>query len=135
MSHCCNLFAIIIFIPINRIIWLIQTRFFGHVCQKFSLRLLFSFCLLFASFSLPLLIKALLIKKACRKKLLIKRTIKILFKKFDIHVSNFIKINNYTEFLIFCIENLNYIGKIQKSNVKSNYLEPQSSSIEKHVFL
>ena len=76
--------------------------------------------------------KALLMKKACRKKLLIKRTI---FKKFDIHVSNFIKINNYTEFLIFCIENLNYIGKIQKSNVKSNYLEPQSSSIEKHVFL
>ena len=60
-------FFIIIFIAFNHIISLTQKNlFFGHVCQKFSLRILLSFCLIFANFSLALLIKVLLIKKNVR---------------------------------------------------------------------
>ena len=45
------------FITIKDIIWLTRTNlFFGHVCQKFNLRMLLSFCLFFANFSLVLLI-------------------------------------------------------------------------------
>ena len=54
MSYLCNLFAIIIFIFIttDHMIRLIQTNllFLGYVCQKFSLRLLLSFCLIFCEF-------------------------------------------------------------------------------------
>ena len=53
MSCLCNLFAIVIFIfiTVNQIISLIQTNLlFGHVCQKFSLRVLLSFCLIFYQF-------------------------------------------------------------------------------------
>ena len=50
---------------INHIISLIQTSlFFGHVFQKFGVRVLLSFCVIFPSISLTLLIKVLLIKKA-----------------------------------------------------------------------
>ena len=49
---------------INHIILLIQTiLFFGHVLQKFGIRVLLSFCVIFPSISLTLLIKVLLIKK------------------------------------------------------------------------
>ena len=58
-------FAIIIFITINQIISVILAcLFFGHVCQKFNLRVLLRFYLN-ANFSLALLIKVLPIKKAC----------------------------------------------------------------------
>ena len=44
-------FFIIIFITINYIISLRQKNvFFGHVCQKFSFRVLLSFCLIFCQF-------------------------------------------------------------------------------------
>ena len=58
-------FIIFIFITINHIISLKQKTFFtGHVSLKFSLRLLLSFFLIFfASFSLVLLLKVLVIKK------------------------------------------------------------------------
>ena len=56
---------IFIFIAINHIISLKQTNlYFGHVRQKFSLRVLLSFCLIFVNFSLVLLIKVLLFKKS-----------------------------------------------------------------------
>ena len=56
---------IFIFIAINHIISLKQTNlYFGHVRQKFSLRVLLSFCSIFVNFSLVLLIKVLLFKKS-----------------------------------------------------------------------
>ena len=46
-----NYFAIIIFVTINHITSLKQKNlFFGNVCQKFSLRVLLSFCLNFCQF-------------------------------------------------------------------------------------
>ena len=58
---------IFIFITINHIISLIQTNLFlGHVCGKFNLMVLLSFCLFFPILSLALLIKVLLIKKAIK---------------------------------------------------------------------
>ena len=53
-------FIIFTFITINHIISLTQeSLFIGHVCQKLSLRVLLSFCLIFASFNLALVLKAL----------------------------------------------------------------------------
>ena len=57
------------FITIKDIIWLTRTNlFFGHVCQKFNLRMLLSFCLFFANFSLVLLISVAYRKKRVYKK-------------------------------------------------------------------
>ena len=57
------------FITIKDIIWLTRTNlFFGHVCQKFNLRMLLSFCLFFANFSLVLLISVAFRKKRVYKK-------------------------------------------------------------------
>ena len=59
-------FAIIIFIFIstNHIISLIQTNLFvGHVCQKFSLRVLLSFCLIFCQFQPGIAYKSVAYKK------------------------------------------------------------------------
>ena len=54
-----------IFITINHIISLKQINlFFGHFCQKYNLRVLISFCLLFSNFSLLLFTKVLIIKKS-----------------------------------------------------------------------
>ena len=61
-----NYFAIIIFIfvTINHIISLIHTNlFFGHVCQKFSLRVLFSFCLNFCQCQASVAYKSVAYKK------------------------------------------------------------------------
>ena len=60
----CFPIIIFIFLSINHIISLIQTTLFvGHVCQKFSLRVLLSFGLIFCQF-LP---KVLFIKKVCNQ--------------------------------------------------------------------
>ena len=57
------------FITIKDKIWLTRTNlFFGHVCQKFNLRMLLSFCLFFANFSLVLLISVAYRKKRVYKK-------------------------------------------------------------------
>ena len=61
-------FAIIIFIliTINHIISLKQVNsFFGYVCQKFSLRMLLSFCLIFSQFQPDVPYKSVAYKKAC----------------------------------------------------------------------
>ena len=67
MSYLCNLFVIIIFIyvTINHITSLIQTNlFFEHVCQKFSLRVLLSFCLIFIQFQSGVAYKSVAYKKS-----------------------------------------------------------------------
>ena len=73
MSYLCNLFAIIIFIfiTINHTISLMQTNlFFRHVCQKFSLRVLLSFCLIFCKFQPGVAYKSVAYKKkACTNNL------------------------------------------------------------------
>ena len=93
MSYLCDLFFFFfsIFIMINRIMSWIQTHLFfclffrvipfifgclrgGRMWiifkkQMFSLRVLLSICLNFANFSQALLVKVLLIKKACNRKL------------------------------------------------------------------
>ena len=59
-------FAIIIFlfITINHIISLIQTNlFFGHVCQKFGVRVLLSFCLNFCQFQPGVAVESVAYKK------------------------------------------------------------------------
>ena len=69
ISYLCDLFVIIfIFIAVNHIILLKETylwRVFGHFCQIFSHLVFLSFSLIFASFNVVLLMKVLLIKKAC----------------------------------------------------------------------
>ena len=58
-----------LFITINQlrlqIISLIQTNLvFGHICQKFRLRVLLSFCLIFCQFQPGIAYKVLLMKKS-----------------------------------------------------------------------
>ena len=67
ISYLCNILFIIIFIYItfNHIISLTQKNlFFGHAYQNFSSGCCLAFACFFANFSLVLLIKVLLIKKA-----------------------------------------------------------------------
>ena len=67
MSYLCNLFAIIvlIFIINNHITSLIQTNlFFRHVCQKFSIKVLLSFCLNFCKFQPGVAYKSVVYKKS-----------------------------------------------------------------------
>ena len=73
-------FSIIIrvFITINHAISLKQTNlFFGHACQKFSVRVLLSFCLIFGQFQPGVTCKSVAYKKSVylflRKKLLYKK--------------------------------------------------------------
>ena len=64
MPYLCDFFAIIILISINHIISLIPTNlFFGHVCQKFSPRVLLSFCLIFCQFQAGVAYKSVAYKK------------------------------------------------------------------------
>ena len=54
------------FITINRTTSLIQTNLlFGHLCQKFSLMVLLSFCLIFCKFQPSVAYKSVSYKKAC----------------------------------------------------------------------
>ena len=56
---------ILIFITINHIISLIQTNvLFGHVYQKFSLRLLLSLCLIFCQLQPSVAYKSVAYKKS-----------------------------------------------------------------------
>ena len=67
ISYLCNILFIIIFIyiTVNHIISLTQKNlFFGHAYQNFSSGCCLAFACFFANFSLVLLIKVFLIKKA-----------------------------------------------------------------------
>ena len=67
ISYLCNILFIIIFIfiTVNHIISLTQINLvFGHAYQNFSSGCCLAFACFFANFSLVLLIKVLLIKKA-----------------------------------------------------------------------
>ena len=62
----CFVIIIFIFIITNHIISVIQPNlFFGHVCQKFSLRVLLSFCLNFCQFQPGVTYKSVAYKKIC----------------------------------------------------------------------
>ena len=62
----CFFTMIFIFITINHITSLMQKNlFFGHVCQKFFLRVLLSFCLIFSQFQPGVTYKNVVYKKAC----------------------------------------------------------------------
>ena len=63
-----NYFAIIIFVTINHITSLNQKNlFFGNVCQKFSLRVLLSFCLNFCQFQPGVAYKSVAYKSVAYK--------------------------------------------------------------------
>ena len=65
----CLTIIIFIFIIINHIISLIQTKLcFEHVCQKFSIRVLFSFFLAFGQFQPGIACKTVAYKKGCNQK-------------------------------------------------------------------
>ena len=71
----CDLF---IFSTINHKISLIQTNlFFGHICQKFSLRVLLSFCLTFWQFQPGVAYKSVAYKKRRVMKESVPKRIKI----------------------------------------------------------
>ena len=66
MSRDIFFITIFIFIRINHIISLKQIHLFcGHFCEKFSLRLLLSFCLIFCQFQSDVPYKSFPYKKAC----------------------------------------------------------------------
>ena len=65
----CLAIIIFIFIIINHIISLTQTKLcFEHVCQKFSLRVLLSFCLAFGQFQPGIACKTVACKRGCNQK-------------------------------------------------------------------
>ena len=62
----CFFIIIFISITINHLISLTQKKlFFGHVCQRFNLRVLLSFCLSFWQFEPGVAYKSVAYKKAC----------------------------------------------------------------------
>ena len=65
----CLAIIIFIFIIINHIISLTQKKLcFEHLCQKFSLRVLLSFCLAFGQFQPGIACKTVAYKKGCNQK-------------------------------------------------------------------
>ena len=57
-----------VFLSINHIMSLIQTNLFvGHISQKFSLRVLLSFCLIFCRFQPRVAYKSVAYKKVCNQ--------------------------------------------------------------------
>lgn len=90
ISYLCNLFffiIIFIFITINKIILMQANLLFGCVCQKFSPRVLLSFCLHFCQFWSNVTCKSVAYKKRLFKDFfqfhsLIPNRIEVIFENF-----------------------------------------------------